>query len=244
MTSKQSWPSLEFLSENLVLPPADAPDVCPQCRTAKRASESVCENCEQIALELSFPCKIVIPISLYCKPSVLRDWLKYYKPQTDGFEPEYGRYVQGILRGYFDHSGPELRRLIGDWDVVTVVPSTVRRPPHPLELLANGSVDFGAPMQRLLCRTASEIGHRSPNDEAFEVTANVVGLRILILDDVYTTGARSQSAASVLHKSGAVVPAIVPVGRRINPGYSEATERVWRRQAALGFSFEQQFWRQ
>ena len=70
---------------------------------------------------------------------------------------------------------------------------------------------------------------------------NVAGKRFLLVDDVYTTGARSQSAASALQLAGGLVVAIVVIGRRINVEYNEFTERVWNRQQDQEFNFETVF---
>jgi uncharacterized protein (DUF169 family) len=58
---------------------------------------------------------------------------------------------------------------------------------------------------------------------------------------VYTTGARSQSAASAIQIAGGSVVAIVVIGRRINVDYNEYTERVWNRQQRKEFHFEAVF---
>ena len=44
----------------------------------------------------------------------------------------------------------------------------------------------------------------------------VRGARVLLLDDTYVSGARSQSAAAALRLAGAV-PVIVPLGRVLRP---------------------------
>jgi orotate phosphoribosyltransferase len=75
------------------------------------------------------------------------------------------------------------------------------------------------------------------SDIAFRPVVDVTGWGVLLLDDVYTTGARSQSAASALTLAGALVVAIVVIARRVNPAYKPGVQALWDRQRAIPFSF-------
>jgi orotate phosphoribosyltransferase len=66
--------------------------------------------------------------------------------------------------------------------------------------------------------------------------------RVLLLDDVYTTGARAQSAAFALRAAGAVVPAVLVIGRRVNPEWRDEVDVIWQRQTAIPFRFEDPPW--
>jgi orotate phosphoribosyltransferase len=79
------------------------------------------------------------------------------------------------------------------------------------------------------------------SDSGFDVAENVTGKKLLLLDDVYTTGSRSQSAASALTAAGANIVGIMVIGRRVNPDYSEDAMRVWARQSAVPFRFQDLF---
>ncbi|HEY8200014.1 MAG TPA: hypothetical protein VII47_01535 [Actinomycetota bacterium] len=65
---------------------------------------------------------------------------------------------------------------------------------------------------------------------------SVSGTRVL-LDDTFTSGARAQSAASSLHLAGAHVIAMVPIGRVINPGFSDEAATLLRRAREAPFDF-------
>jgi hypothetical protein len=108
------------------------------------------------------------------------------------------------------------------------VPSSARPGPTPLEAvdglgalclasLAPGAV--WAP--RVLQRAEGAIGHMRPNAGAFTVPdswrATVMGARVVLIDDTYVSGARSQSAAAALRRAGARPLLIVPLGRVIRP---------------------------
>jgi phosphoribosylpyrophosphate synthetase len=60
-----------------------------------------------------------------------------------------------------------------------------------------------------------------PNPEAFAVAApwrgSLEGARVLLLDDLYVSGSRAQSAAAALRRAGARPVLIVPMGRVIRP---------------------------
>ena len=60
----------------------------------------------------------------------------------------------------------------------------------------------------------------------------------LIIDDTYTTGATSQSAASALAIAGTTVVAIVAIGRVINPFFNHDNRDYWDRQTRQPFSFD------
>jgi hypothetical protein len=68
------------------------------------------------------------------------------------------------------------------------------------------------------------VGHMHPNRDAFAVTEVAGGLvrgaRVLVLDDTYVSGARSQSAAAALRRAGARSTLIVPLGRVLRPDRS------------------------
>ena len=63
-----------------------------------------------------------------------------------------------------------------------------------------------------------------PAIEAFSVPSSlrhrVDGQRVLLLDDTYVSGARSQSAAAALRRSGARAVVIVAFGRVLRPDRS------------------------
>lgn len=233
-----SW--LDKLAKNLVPVPCGGEDVCSMCRSWKFPSEQICNNCLQVTNELALPCSNLMPISLYRKPSQLRDWLKFYKPNTEGFIPGYGVAISAILDKTLVQQSNRLVEKAGHWDHMVVVPSTRPSGSHPLEHQLK-EVGLEGQLARPLIRTQAPLGHRVMSDDGYAVTNNVAGKRFLLVDDVYTTGARSQSAASALQLAGGLVVAIVVIGRRINVEYNEYAERVWNRQQDQEFNFETVF---
>ena len=60
----------------------------------------------------------------------------------------------------------------------------------------------------------------------------LAGTRVVLLDDTYVSGARSQSAAAALHRAGARAVLIVPLGRVLRPDRFAAHADFLRRHAA------------
>ncbi len=166
----------------------------------------------------------------------MRNWLKYYKPGTEEYRPEYGLYISAIIQRFMRENMVRLIDLVGQYTVVSQVPSSTRVGPHPLSYIMGGESVFGAPVKDLLQRGDGELGHRIMSDSAF-IATDVSGERVLLIDDVYTTGAHAQSAASALSDAGAVVPAILVVARRINPDFNITARELWARQQLIRYDF-------
>ncbi|GAT73013.1 putative amidophosphoribosyltransferase [Microbacterium sp. HM58-2] len=196
----------------------------------------MCFNCDENSRALDGILQPIIPISLYAKPSPLRDWLTFYKDDGDVAADQYAREAIGtILERFFVENHAWAANLQADGAIV--VPSTLRPPPHPLAVLLQerGSLPFSVTYG--LTRTSANLGHNQPNAEAFAASEELRGKRILLLDDVYTSGARAQSAAYALRRVGAEVVALCVIGRRYNPGYSEQSAAVFARQSGAPFTW-------
>lgn len=214
------------------------PGVCPNCHTWKVPTERWCENCEEVAAVLLADPLPISLVTLYAKPSDLRDWLTRYKGregEEDPWDAQAEAQVKLLFRRFFERYRSRLGALQRA-DVLTVVPSTDRPPPHPLELLL-ASIDIGKPIERVLHRTAEPIGFRQPNADAYR--PDVTGpRRVYLVDDVYTTGAHLNSAAEALRLGGAEVTGALVLARRINPDYNEAAHRLWDCARSVPYSWE------
>ncbi|WP_206188827.1 ComF family protein [Streptomyces hirsutus] len=183
----------------------------------------------------------VVPISLYEKPSELRDWLKFYKPSGgDEYDPAYGVKLTQILARFLNAQMPNIEEVWGAIDGVCVVPSTKGAVPHPLCGVYE-CTNAGPPLLDVLVRGKGPLRHRFAHRDGFECTSQGVGRRVLLLDDVYTTGATAQSAAYALKSAGYEVPGILTIARRINPDFTPQVRSLWERCSADDFDFNGTF---
>jgi hypothetical protein len=181
----------------------------------------------------------VLPAHLCPVPGSLYTVLMGYKESpVDEARCHFARLVFRLFADFFVTH----RRCLADAtapgvDLVLPVPSSARPGRTPLEaveglgaLCASSvsptasvpSVPPGARWApRVLQRADGGIGHMRPNAQAFAVPdswhAAVRGSRIVLVDDTYVSGARSQSAAAALRRAGARSVTVVPLGRVIRP---------------------------
>lgn len=211
-------------------PPA-GPGVCSVCRGWARPGYAVCYPCGLTMSQVSHPCGRVEVMCVYRAGAPLHTLLRDYKDGAARTRAVLGERVAALAGRFLWRAGPGLAP--EGWDVLAVIPSTGgREGPHPLEAalarsawlapqLAPGLLGPGA--------GAGRVGHRRADDEVFRVAADVTGdygagtaavtaggvggLRVLLVDDTWTTGARAQSAASALARGGATVVGIAVLGR-------------------------------
>ncbi|WP_420115229.1 hypothetical protein, partial [Pseudactinotalea sp.] len=248
----------------LVTPPANGAHVCDRCSTwtpngrlSERACRSthlddhnrvrdreltsiLCENCLEVRTALDRDPLGLSVISLYRKPSPLRNALTRYKGREDDedpFDPACVRLVRSMLGRYLMEHGESLLQVSGGIDGIVVVPSTERPAPHPLEAVVD-SLELDLPRLQLLARGPGELGFRRPSPDGYRVVMTHAPSRILLLDDVYTTGSRLNSAACALEQSGHKTVAALVLARRINPDYSSEATQLWAAATTQAFDWK------
>jgi hypothetical protein len=219
--------------------PAISEGICDSCHGCPSPGWATCWSCAQVERQLTEPCPLVVPISLYEVGHQLHHQLRNYKDGSGEMARDFLVKTAAIL-GYFLqlHSDCIAEAAAGPWDVITSVPSTERKGEHPLVTAIKLLPDIRDEYEPLLKRGELAIAHNLASDEGFEPLRALDGERVLLIDDTFTSGARSQSAASALNIAGATVAAIVPIGRVITPGYSPETKAYWKRQGASVFDFD------
>ena len=100
-----------------------------------------------------------------------------------------------------------------------VIPSLTSRPGvHPFAQIARAMQAVG---EAALVRAPTAICDRVVRPDKFmlEPQGVAAGKHVLVLDDVWTTGANAQSAALTLRRAGAAAVSVLVVGRWLSPGH-------------------------
>lgn len=215
--------------------------VCDVCHGAPGTGWDRFWSCAQTIRQVSQPIELVVPISLTELLGQLHHVLRSYKredyPESvrDGFRLQ----ISALLARFLWQHGDCIRGAAGeDWDCITIVPSSQGRAGvHPLEEAIRMFPFLGAQYRPLLGPGTGKADHNRASDKAYAVTEDVMGTRVLLVDDTFTSGARAQSAASALQLAGARVVAMVPVGRVIKPDFSEEAAALLSRAREQAFDF-------
>ncbi len=229
-----------LLATYMVVPAASA-SVCDICHRPPNSGFARCFSCALTARQVSRPVELVVPISLYVVGGQLHHSLRSYKDSADPavrarFMTEvaapFGRFIAQHGDCITDAAGPA-------WAAIVPVPSGSGRPgTHPLLRALAQIRELPWPVRDVLRATGAAILHQSASDHAYEVTQDVAGLRVLLVDDTWTTGACMQSAASALSLAGAQVIAAVPIGRVFDPTFNDESRELHQRLRRTLFSFD------
>jgi predicted amidophosphoribosyltransferase len=222
--------------------PAAGPGVCAVCHSGPGPGYDICYSCAAVMRQVSRPTRIVIPISLYRLNGQLWHVLREYKDGSGRTAELLGMQVAAIIARFTaQHLQCVAGALGGDPAVVTSVPSTRARPRPGKHALETAVTRVGALASRyapLLVRGPAQVDHNQADDQVFTAPRRLSGERVLVLDDTLTTGARLQSAASALSRSGASAVAAIVVGRVIDPDWNDNCRRIWDQASETPFSFD------
>lgn len=196
--------------------PRHGEEVCGSCFNTTRGFDR-CYACSRNEQYLD----AMVPISYSVAHERLHQALASYK-RGWGLEAERAtRELGAILWRFLLHHETCVagEAAVSGFDLVTTVPSSdvQRDEAHPLRRVVGELV---APTrdrhQRVLRRTEHAVAARKFDDRRFEATRELSGLRVLLIDDTWTTGASAQSAACALKVAGAAKVASVVLGRHLN----------------------------
>lgn len=213
--------------------------VCNICHGAPGAGYERCWSCTQTMAQVSEPVDLVVPISLCANMSQLHHVLRSYKDAPrQAVRDAFSVRVAALLHRFVARHRTCIRNAAGrDWNTVTVVPSsTGRAGTHPLESVIRMT---GLADEYLATLRPGPVatGHNLADDSGFETTADVEDASILIVDDMFTSGARAQSAASAPQVAGATVVAILPIARYIKPEFNVESRELFDAARDIRFSF-------
>ena len=155
--------------------------------------------------------------------------LRHYK---DDVSAEAGAHHARVIRrllypGIVKHQTCIEKRVGKPVSARVTVPSLNRRPGvHPFTAIASAmkAVDDGL----ALVAAAGAITDRVVSAGQFQLipTQKLSGRHILILDDTWTTGSNTQSAALTLRRAGADHVSVMVIGRWLSPTYGNNAEFI------------------
>ncbi len=221
-------------SAERLLSPRHGPDVCPHCLNLTGA-DGVCRACQEAEPHLA----AVLPISY----SVGGEWLHHliaaYKRDADPWVPDAVATLAQLVSDFMAAHERCVTRVaaVKEFELVTTVPSAdhLRDLHHPLRRIVGELVEPTRDRyERLLVRSDSSAIPRVFDPARYRATRRLDGEAVLLIDDMWTSGASAESAAAALLAAGARTVAAVVVARHLNRGWRENDLRL-RRLSANGF---------
>lgn len=212
----------------LVRVPPAGPDVCEVCHSVV-SGYSTCYQCSAARRVLgSATADLTAFVSMAPRSEQFaRELVTYKHPNVRGEDRQ--RKTVGLAAVLWKwlgrHEGCLVNRLgIERFDLMTSVPSTSGREAHPLrsvvaEVVAGTTERYGD----LLAIARADLEQRAHPADRFRATRSLIGARVLVVDDTWTTGAHAQSASAALKAAGASTVATVAIGRWFNPDYRIGT---------------------
>jgi predicted amidophosphoribosyltransferase len=199
--------------------------VCPLCLGPVNPGFTHCYGCSR--LRASAPASLLrcaVPMTSAAMPSPWYTRLRTYKRG----QPEHAEVLTALCATFLAVHAQRLDRLLGgECDLVTVVPSKRGRRWREL------------PLRRALSRVPEvrgRLGHaldfiagatlqrHQYEPGAFAAGAEPVGgRRVLLIEDIWVTGATALSAAGALLREGATAVAVVPLARAIDKAFWEGS---------------------
>ncbi len=207
---------------------ARAPGACRICGDATAFGYGLCLSCRAVALALGRPLVPVTAIRVVSPESGLYRALRQYKSGEPSVAHRQEQRLTAILDAFCRRHLPALAP--GGLDLSVVVPSAraQRPPPHPLARVVASAAHL-PPHRDVLGAGPGMADHRQPALDAYQADPCVAGKRVLVVDDVYTSGAHLQSAAATLHDAGAASVVALVIGRYDRGARSERSGAGRRR---------------
>jgi predicted amidophosphoribosyltransferase len=221
-----------------LLAPRHGPGVCPRCLNFTGNSGGLCRACASGEQHLA----TVVPISYSVGGEWLHRVIASYKRDADPSVPD----AVATLTEICDHFLAAHERCVATaagvdrFDVVTTVPSSspMRDAPHPLSTIVGELVPVTRERyRRLLAPAPSRAIARRFDPERFTVTRPLANESVLLIDDMWTSGASAESAAAALRRAGAGTVVAVVIARHLNRGFHHNDARL-RRIADSAFDFD------
>ena len=204
-----------------LLAPRRGPGVCPRCLNLTGAA-GLCRACRANEQHLT----AVAPISY----SVGGEWLYHlivsYKRDADPSVIDSVARLAMLCEDFVSHHERCVANASGvdRFDLVTTVPSgdPLRDLHHPLRrIVGDLATPTRARYERLLVRSDTPVIPRVFDPARYRSTRALDGESVLLIDDLWTSGASAESAAAALLASGAGTVSAVVIARHLNRGWHD-----------------------
>ncbi|MBP2475603.1 putative amidophosphoribosyltransferase [Crossiella equi] len=215
---------LEEYRNVLVRIPAAGPGVCRTC-WREVGDFSLCFQCQRHRNEHSpLVADSVLPIALAVKREQFARDLWLYKDGDQESRRRLFTKIGTVLASYLAKHESCLATAvrIEQFDLVTVVPSTRGRVPHPLHLLLSKSITRTSSRFVDVLNAVPGYTGREFAPERFHVQADVTDRNVLLVDDTWTSGSHAQSACAALKLAGAAKVGVLVLGRHFEPNHENA----------------------
>jgi hypothetical protein len=213
--------SLRSSSVERLLSPRHGPGACPRCLNLTGA-EGLCRACSANEHHLA----AVVPISY----SVGGEWLHHliasYKRDADPSVPDAVTTLVELSEEFISAHEPcvATASAVSEFQLVTTVPSgdPLRDLHHPLRRIVGELVPATRDRyERLLVRSTTPAIPRVFDPSRYHATTKLSGEAVLLIDDMWTSGASAEAGAAALRAAGAGTVAIVVIARHLNRGWHE-----------------------
>jgi predicted amidophosphoribosyltransferase len=212
---------------SLTAPPAEAAGVCAFCRNLISSDFEVCFRCSAQPQLLD----VIVPVSVAVAGSSWYRTLRDYKTTSGPRQHRQRATIAAVLWRFLAAHEPCIARAaqISGFEIVTTVPSSSPRRDgsQPLRQIVSTMCWHTLARHRRVLRPAAVADPTRTFDPGrFESTGRLDGKSVLLIDDLWVTGAHAQSAAAALRSAGAGPEALVVLGRFLNPSHEHVVGRL------------------
>ncbi|MEU7833679.1 hypothetical protein [Nonomuraea sp. NPDC049129] len=209
-----------------------------------------CVSCKRTTEDLYGHTEYVVPISLTAKNTQLYD-VPVRKKDPNGAAGRRRRpdFLAATVTHFFQKHARCLQGCAGGpFTVVATIPSTrTEQPAEAFDTMTRVVSKVGAlarlhrPLLLEVVDTyAPVLANRRSHGDAFRIRGDRLDhQRVLLVDDLFVSGAHVQSAASALIEKGAAAVVALVVARHINPASKDPySAGIWQESCDRPFSFD------
>ncbi|BCY10909.1 hypothetical protein [Actinoplanes sp. L3-i22] len=217
------------------LPPGAG--ICTVCRSSASEGFQLCYQCDQHRMEARGQlADVVAPISYAIKHTQHAHNLAVYKAAPPSVQAKRSLSSLAIIFIAY-HWECLTAALGGPFTHMVTVPSTrARAGVHPLNSIVASRLWLPALNPQANPRYPAE-DRRFHTDRFILPPGGAAGARVMLIDDTWTTGSRTQSLAFALKAAGATAVAAILLGRHVNPDYGPSKALVDRLRTGPDFDY-------